>query len=92
MSDGITFGELEGDFTPEELEAMRQERIEATRKTIEELGIKKRNSLHLMNIEGFRETIRIRTEKGRQFKTDEELDDYCIKMFGEPFFKKDDYK
>jgi hypothetical protein len=84
----ITFGELEGDFTPEELEAMRQERIEATRKTIEELGIKKGNSKHLVTIDGYREIIEIRKKKGVVLKSDEELDAYCMERFGEPFFKK----
>jgi hypothetical protein len=86
----ITFGELEGDFTPEELEAMRQERIEATRKTIEELGIVSKNNMHIFNIETYRRMISIRIKMGRQNKSDEELDAFCIEHFGEPFFKKDD--
>lgn len=91
--DGVfPFGELQGDFTDEELRERKEKREEAVRRNIEELGIKSSNSRHLMNIEGFRETIRIRTKMGRQLQTNEELDEYCIKRFGEPFFKNDDDK
>ena len=85
----ITFGELEGDFTPEELEARRKHHEEVVKKNIEELGIKKGNSKHLVTIDGYREIIEIRKKKGVVLKSDEELDAYCMERFGEPFFKKD---
>ena len=90
--DRFTFGELEGDFTTEELEARRVQHNEVVHKNLEELGFVSKNNMHIFNIETYRRLVSIRIEMGRQKKTDEELDAFCIEHFGEPFFKKDNDK
>ena len=85
--DGVfPFGELQGDFTDEELRERKERREEAVRRNIEELGIK--SSKPNMNIDDYRERISIRKSMGNCDQTDEELNEYCIKKFGEPYIKK----
>ena len=84
----IRFGEDERNLSQNEVDDKHRQCDESTKKTIDRLGIKPKKNKHLFNIDSYRRIIEIRTNKGEQEMSNEELDDFCVKNFGEPFFKK----
>ena len=80
------YGEIDKVMTSKEIEVERLKYIEIEKTNIKNLGIK--SSKPNMNIDDYRERISIRKSMGNCDQTDEELNEYCIKKFGEPFIKK----
>ena len=88
IDNNFTFDEDDRILTNDEIEKIRIKSNNDTQKTIEKLGIRPTNSLDRITIDDYREQIKISKERGRGVKSDDELNDYCLKRFGETFYKK----
>lgn len=86
INNKFPFGEDNRNLSKDEIDNERIISNSISKKNAAEMGIvpKKPN----IDINSYRDRIYSRKKRGECEKTDDELDEYCIDRFGEPFFKK----